>query len=129
MSKPEKLSDLPACIHAGTVTVERVWAFAQASRDFNPVHLSASMARQAGFDGPIVHGMFIAARFETFLQRLSGIRLRKLEVRFVQPMAVGESLVIVGRHLPSAEGELRIRLLAKSTRGSLLAVGEATASG
>ena len=36
-------------------------AFAAVSGDHNPLHTDVAAARLAGFDGPIVHGMWLSA--------------------------------------------------------------------
>ena len=102
-----------------------VKAFAAASGDLNPIHLSDDIARRAGLDGAILHGLFITARFEAYLEAIAEARLRMLQTRFVRPAPVGVNLIVHGRVLGATPGELHLRLLAKSPAGTLFAVGEA----
>ena len=44
----------------------------------------------AGLAGPVLHGMIVAGRFETFLERLEGYEIVELRVRFVE--SVGKDL-------------------------------------
>ena len=106
-----------------------VEAFANASGDLNPIHLSADAARAAGLEGPVLHGMYIAGRFEIFLERLQGLHVRELNVRFIRPAPVGSSITVSARHLGAAGSRLRLRLLATITEGPLVAVGEALLEG
>ena len=99
--------------------------FAAASLDMNPVHHSEAAARQAGFPGPVLHGMFIAAKLETFLERISGARILAFKVRFVAPAPVGGSFTLSARLLGQDGPRLHLRLLATSQDAKILAVAEA----
>ena len=109
----------------GVVTLERVLAFAHVSGDDNPIHISPESAREAGLDGPIVHGMFIAGRFEAFLEQLTDHRTVALQVRFVRPAPVGCDLTIKARLIEETGPLLHLRLLATLADGPLVAIGEA----
>jgi acyl dehydratase len=67
------------------------------SGDFNPLHVDPAVARQAGFERPILHGLCsygIAGR--AIIKALCGgdpRRLRRLDVRFSTPVYPGETLV------------------------------------
>jgi acyl dehydratase len=67
------------------------------SGDFNPLHVDPAVARQAGFERPILHGLCtygIAGR--AIIKALCGgdpERLRRLDVRFSTPVYPGETLV------------------------------------
>jgi len=67
------------------------------SGDFNPLHVDPAVARQAGFERPILHGLCsygIAGL--AIIKALCGgdpERLRRLDVRFSTPVYPGETLV------------------------------------
>lgn len=48
-------------IERGPITQEHLNAYADASGDFNPIHLQRSVANSAGFENTIVHGMLSMA--------------------------------------------------------------------
>jgi acyl dehydratase len=48
-------------LECGPVTAIDLALFAAASGDHNPLHLDADVARAAGFDRPLVHGMLSTA--------------------------------------------------------------------
>jgi acyl dehydratase len=48
-------------IKRGPITQEHLNAYAEASGDFNPIHLERSVAEAVGFDNTIVHGMLSMA--------------------------------------------------------------------
>lgn len=116
---------LPSQETTAPVTPEQVGAFAAASCDENPIHLSVDAARAAGLEGPVLHGMLIAGRFETFLERIAGHEIAGLQVRFVRPAPVGSSLTIVARFIGPSGSRLGLRLLATIDGGILVAIGEA----
>lgn len=68
-------------------------SFAEVSGDQNPIHRSTSAARLAGLDGPIVHGMWTAARAAS---HLDSRRISRYHARFLAPLLPGEPLVLDG---------------------------------
>lgn len=66
------------------------------SGDYNPLHIDPAVAREAGFERPILHGLCsygIAGR--AILATLCGndpARLRRLDVRFSSPVLPGETI-------------------------------------
>jgi 3-hydroxybutyryl-CoA dehydratase len=82
-----------------TVTTERIKAYAEASGDFNPVHLDPEYAKTTQFGGVIAHGMLsmafvadmMAANFpETW--HAGG----KMKLRFKAPVFPGETVTVFG---------------------------------
>jgi acyl dehydratase len=64
--------------------------------DTNPLHIDPAVARAAGFDRPILHGLCtygIAARalISMFCAHDAG-RVRRMDVRFSKPVYPGETL-------------------------------------
>jgi len=77
-------------------TMPQIALIYRLSGDFNPIHASPAIARKAGFDRPILHGlctMGLATR--AIVERLcEGMpeRLKLLYVRFSQPVFPGETI-------------------------------------
>jgi acyl dehydratase len=75
---------------------EQAALYRLAGADPNPVHIDAEVARRAGFERPILHGLCtygVAGR--AVLKLLCGnepARLRRLDVRFASPVYPGETL-------------------------------------
>lgn len=75
---------------------EQAALYRLAGADPNPIHIDAGMARRAGFDRPILHGLCsygVAGR--AVLKLLCGnepARLRRLDLRFASPVYPGETL-------------------------------------
>ena len=72
--------------------------YAAASGDLNPLHLDAEVARAAGFERPIAHGMrTMACVARMFTQHFGATALRALNTRFVGTAALGDVLVMRAR--------------------------------
>lgn len=87
------------------VTPVQLALFAAASGDHNPLHLDSEAARRAGFERPLVHGMFsmaIAARM--FTHRFGPGCVRLLQTRFTGVALVGE-LLEMSATLQRVEGD------------------------
>ena len=69
--------------------------YAAASGDLNPLHLDAEVARAAGFERPIAHGMrTMACAARLFTARFGPTALSAIETRFVGTAKLGDSLVL-----------------------------------
>ena len=109
----------------GPISLETITQFSLVQRDFNPIHVSATAAQAAGFNGPIVHGVFIIGQFERLIRSWQAMDILSLQGRFLRPVSVGAVLVLSGRVLQKMDDALSLRLLAKDDEGSLVAIGEA----
>jgi len=76
----------------------QVRQYAEASGDFNPIHLDDTYARQAGLGGIIVHGMLTMAQMAAALTEWIGKegRISKFEVRFEQMVRPGDTIMCSG---------------------------------
>jgi acyl dehydratase len=80
------------------VSREDVHAYARASGDRNPLHLDDDVARAAGFDGIIAHGMFTMAHLATAIEGWArGAFVRRIRVQFRSPVSIGERIVARAR--------------------------------
>ena len=81
-------------------------AFGKLSGDVNPIHSHPEVAKQAGFERPVLHGLCtygIAGRVA--LKTLCGNeprRFRAFEVRFAKVVMPGDTLIVRGYRLPEA---------------------------
>jgi len=80
---------------ARTVTRDDVRAYAEASGDRNPLHLDDAVARAAGFDAVIAHGMFTMGHLATAVASWAGddAFVRRMRVQFRSPVSMGETIV------------------------------------
>jgi acyl dehydratase len=81
------------------ITREDVRAYAEAGGDRNPLHLDDGVARAAGFDGVIAHGMFTMGHLSACLTRWLGdvSPIRAMRVQFRAPVSPGDTIVAGGR--------------------------------
>jgi acyl dehydratase len=81
------------------VTREDVKAYAEVGGDQNPLHQDDEVARAAGFDGIIAHGMFTMGVMAACLTSWLGdpAAVRRLQAQFRSPVFMGEELVAGGR--------------------------------
>ena len=81
------------------VTTERVSCYAEASGDYNPIHLDPAFAAQTSFGRPIAHGMLVLAFLSEMLAHGYGgawLTGGSLKVRFKAPVYVGDRVTTFG---------------------------------
>lgn len=83
-----------------SVTQENINLYAEASRDFNPIHIDEAFARQTALGGTIAHGMLILAYMSQLMTACFGrswLSGGKLNVRFRAPARPGDLITVAGR--------------------------------
>jgi len=81
------------------ITQARIDAYANASGDFNPIHIDQVFASKSHFGRTIAHGMLIAAMVSNLMsQNFSGLwsESGKLKVRFRAPVFADEVVTARG---------------------------------
>lgn len=95
----------------GPLTRVDIARFAGASGDFNPLHLDDEVARAAGFDTVIAMGQLHAGVLAGAVSDWVGVtRVRRFEVRYASPFALGETLDVAGRVTAVDDGLARVEL-------------------
>lgn len=81
------------------VTREDVRAYAEAGGDRNPLHLDDEVARKAGFDGVIAHGMFTMGHMAACVVAWAGdpAAVTSISANFRAPVSMGQEIVAGGR--------------------------------
>jgi len=78
----------------GPITQEHLIRFAGAGGDFNRFHYDAEFVRSRGFKGIFAQGLFTAGILgQTLVAWVGSDMLRKLKVRFAEPVWLGDELV------------------------------------
>jgi 3-hydroxybutyryl-CoA dehydratase len=83
-----------------TVTQDNINLYAEASQDFNPIHVDEEFAKKTPLGGTIAHGMLILAyvsQMMTATFEQSWLRRGKLNVRFKAPARPGDTIIVSGR--------------------------------
>ena len=101
-----------------TLVPEMMDAFARLSGDDNPLHVDAAYALAAGFPGPVAFGLLTSS----FYSQLVGVHLpgklallHGIDVDFVAPAFVGDTLRISGEVRDLVEAYHRIEMRARIT--------------
>ena len=112
------------------VTQEQLARYAEASGDYNPLHLDAAFAAGTPYGRPIAHGMLVLAFVSELLAQefgeawLSGGRLK---ARFRAPVFPGDVVRAEGR-LRSAENGVAVYDVSATNQDGVQAItGEASA--
>ena len=107
--------------------------YAEASKDFNPVHLNEEFARKNGMEGTIAHGMLILAYISEMMTASFGkswITTGKLDVRFKAPARPGETINVSGKviKMENKDGQnlIRCSVLCANSKGEQVITGEAS---
>lgn len=90
---PERMPDSSVTISI----LPRAALIYRLSGDYNPIHADPALARKAGFERPILHGLCsLGVATRAILQECCGNqpeRLRSLQLRFSSPVYPGETLL------------------------------------
>ena len=115
------------------VTQEQLRRYAEASGDYNPIHLSEEAAHNVGLDSVIAHGMLSMAFLGQFIQQqiadIPQALLAHLKVRYVAMVRLGDTLTCHGvvKHNTSVDGQtsVSIECWAQNQKGDKVTTGEA----
>jgi len=82
------------------VTQEKIEKYAQASGDFNPLHLDEKFAQNTIFKGTIAHGLLSVAYISEMMTNWLGdnwLEGGELEVTFLLPVRPGDTVTAGGK--------------------------------
>ena len=114
-------SDLPTL--RKKITQDYINLYAEASGDFNPIHVDEQFARESQFGTTIAHGMMIAASLSEMMITAFGKAWHKtgrLNIRFRRPVMQGDTIRTNGAVREIIEGleEREVRCNVAVTRQS-----------
>ncbi len=96
-------------------------AWADVSLDRNPIHLSPTFARLAGLPGPIVHGMWTAAKaWAALVRHVAGGEAERVldhSAHFEAPLLPGEAIDWTVRRVGVDRGRRRVVVEVRALRG------------
>jgi len=116
------------------ITQEQLRRYAEASGDYNPIHLDEQVAQQVGLDGVIAHGMLSMAFLGQFVTQqianIPGARIEDLKVRFLNMVRLGDTLTCQGTVKARTTREdlsqsIAIECWAQNQKGDKVTIGEA----
>ena len=110
------------------VTQEQIKRYAQASGDFNPVHLDPEFASHSSFGRIVAHGMLVLAFLSEMMTLAFGVEWLKrghLKVRFKAPAYPGDVITTFGELKAPKDGSIRYDVGCRNQHGDEVIVGEA----
>ncbi len=116
-----------------TVTQAHIERYAEASGDFNPIHVDHEVAAASRFGGTIAHGMMIAASISEMMSlafREAWAANGRLKLKFRAPVRPGDRVTASGRVKKIREGphgrEVVCAVQVHRQTGEAAITGEAT---
>ena len=116
------------------ITQEQLRRYAEASGDYNPIHLDEQAAQQVGLDGVIAHGMLSMAFLGQFVNQqigaIPGAHIEHFKVRFLNMVRLGDTLTCLGKVKARTIYEdlsqsIAIECWAQNQKGDKVTTGEA----
>ncbi|MFC1987107.1 MaoC family dehydratase [Chloroflexota bacterium] len=93
------------------ITQENINLYAEASRDFNPIHIDEEFAKKTPLSGTIAHGMLVLAYVSQMMTVAFGrswLTGGKLNIRFKAPARPGDVITVSGKIRKLDKSEERI---------------------
>ena len=113
------------------VAQENINLYAEASRDFNPIHINEDFAKKTPLGGTIAHGMLILAYVSQMMGNAFGqswLTGGQLTVRFKAPARPGDIITVKGivSRIEKNKGQNSIRcaVLCRNQKGDTVITGE-----
>lgn len=112
-----------------TITERDVFAFADASGDFNPLHIDEEYARHTAFGRRVAHGILTAGIISTVLGgEIPGVGcvFVQLEIKFLKPVFIGDTVTATATVMEIINPK-RVRMLVAcvNQNGEDVAIGNA----
>jgi len=115
------------------ITQDQLNRYAEASGDFNPIHLNEEAARRVGLDSVIAQGMLSMAFLGHYISQLIAsdpqALITNLKARYIGMVRLGDTLTCCGvvKNSASSDGHtsITIECWAQNQRGEKVTVGEA----
>jgi 3-hydroxybutyryl-CoA dehydratase len=107
-------------------------AYADASGDYNPIHIDEAFARTTPVQGTIAHGMLVLSFISQMMTAAFGARWLasgSLEVRFRAPARPGDTVTARATALEPKDGRLRYAVECVSQTGEQLISGSSEVDG
>lgn len=115
------------------ITQENINLYADASKDYNPIHIDEAFARKTPAGGTIAHGMLNLAYISQMMTSafgLSWLNGGKLNVRFRNPARPGDTIMVSGKvtRVQKNQGETLVTcdVLCSNQKDESIITGEAS---
>ena len=116
-----------------TITQEDINLYAEASQDFNPIHIDEEFAKKTPLGGTVAHGMLILAYLSQMMTAAFGrswLIGGKLDVRFKVPARPGDTITMSGEISEIETNDEQVivncNVVCSNQKGETVIVGETT---
>lgn len=123
--------DLPQVVKH--ISQQKINLYAEASGDFNPIHVDEDFAKKTPLGGTIAHGMLILAYLSQMMTSAFGrgwLSRGKLSVRFKAPARPGDIITVSGKvgtvEQKGNETLVNCNVLCYNQGGEAIIIGEAS---
>lgn len=130
-SAMQKGESLPQLVK--NITQEKINLYAQASGDFNPIHVDEAFAKKSPLGGTIAHGMLILSYLSEMMTIAFGqswLSRGRLNVRFKEPARPGDVITVSGniRSIEQEGSEIQVicDMLCQNQRQEAIITGESS---
>jgi len=131
VSTMQKGQNLPQLVKE--ITQESINLYAQASGDFNPIHVDEDFARKSPLGGTVAHGMLILSYLSQMMTVAFGqswLSGGKLNIRFKEPARPGDVITVSGniRNIEQEGSSIRVNctVLCQNQKGGTIVTGESS---
>ena len=114
------------------IVQENINLYAEASRDFNPIHIDEDFARKTPLGGTIAHGMLVLAYISHMMTVAFGrawLTGGYVNIRFKTPARPGDTVTVSGNvrkiEKDGAQTIVKCELLCRNQKGEAIITGEA----
>lgn len=95
------------------ITQEKINRYAEASGDFNPLHIDEEFAKTTMYKGTIAHGLMSVAFLSEMMANFAGpiwLSTGKMEVSFLAPVRPGDKITAKGKIISKEQEENKERI-------------------
>ena len=113
------------------ITQEQIGRYAEASGDYNPIHIDPEFAATTPFGGTIAHGMLVLAMLGELMHAAHGdawLHSGTLKVRFKAPTRPGDTVTASAGDAKDADGRREFAAQCANQAGEVLIEGRAGVS-
>ena len=105
--------------HSKHITTEAIRKYAAASQDMAAIHLETNAATKAGFERPIVHGMYLMGLAQSiYITEHPTQWITQYEMKFHQPILVETEVIF-----DFEDSDCTIKVTVTTEKGDVMASG------
>nr|WP_239533997.1 MaoC/PaaZ C-terminal domain-containing protein [Thalassobacillus pellis] len=115
----------------GPITKTEIKKFAEASQDWNSIHLDEKEAKAAGFPAEVIHGMWTMGVMTAAVTNWLGkhVEVHEFVTTFSRPLFKGDTVRVGGKVLQAPAESITIELFVKNQDDVQVSHGKVTVRG